>query len=400
MPDTFDANGLTVETASEITTKMTNGLQGIYGADINVAQNSPDGEAIGIQTQAGVDVRELAVEVNNSFDPDNAVGVTLDQRCAINGVIRNGASYSIYPITIVTSKTVALQGLDANFNSSTGTGYMVTDGNGNNFILVDSVTLTAGTSVQNFRAQLIGPVSVSINTITIPVTIVSGVTSVNNASAAISVGDSEETDPQLRVRRQKSVSKSSQGYLNGLIGALVADVAGVIDADGYENVSETTDANGIPPHGIWIIVDGGANTDIANMIFSKKGYGCPMKGSVEVDKLSPSGVTVPIFFDRPIAETLYLKYTIKTTTAGFDFDTDSIAANMAANLSYEVGAFAETSIATQAATNAIAATGGGGVPVLMQVSTDGISYTDYVTPTSPQYQFTLAAENIDITVVT
>lgn len=398
MPDSFDANGLTVKTASEITTDLTTGLQGIYGADINVAQNSADGQSIGITTQTGVDVRELLVQVNASFDPDEAVGVILDQRCAINGVVRVAGSYSIFPIDITVSKTVALQGLDANFNSATGVGYTVQDSSGNKFILVDSVTLTPGLTTVDFRAALIGAVSVPVNTITTPVTIISGVTIVNNSSAAISIGNNEETDPQLRVKRQKSVANNSQGYLNGLKGALL-NLPGVIDAEVYENTGSTVDANGIPAYGMWAIVDGGANSDIAQTIMFKRGYSCPQKGSVVVDILSPSGVLVPNKFDRPTAENLWLSFTIKTTTPDFSFDTDSIADYIAENLSYEVGAFAETSAPTTVAAAAITSFGGGGVAVLMQVSTDGVTYTDFLEPTDPAHQFTLDPTRIIITVV-
>lgn len=398
MPDNFDATGLTVETATEITAGLTTGLQGIYGADINVQSNSPDGQKIGIITQEGVDIRELLVQINASFDPDQAVGVTLDQRCAINGVVRVAGSYSIFPVSVTVNKTLPLAGLDANAASATGTGYTVTDGNGNNAILLDSTTLTAGTTTLNFRAQAIGAVNVPINTLTTPVTIVPGVTGVNNASAAISVGEDEMTDVQLRVLRQNSVANNSQGYLNGLKGALLA-LPGVIDAEVYENTASTPDSNGIPAYGMWAIVDGGANSDIAQTIMFKRGYSCPQKGSVVVDILSPSNVVVPCKFDRPTAENLFIQFTIKTTTAGFSFDTTNIADYIAANLSYEVGAFAETSEVTAIAAAAIASFGGGGVAVLIQISTDGATWTDYVTPTDPAHQFTIAAGNITITVV-
>ena len=399
MPDTFDATGLTVQTASELTEGLTTGLQGIYGADIMVDQNAADGQVIGIYTQGGVDVREVLAEVNASFDPDQAVGIQLDQRCAINGVARNGATYTVQPVSITVNKTVILAGLDANYNSASGTGYTVTDGNGNNFILAATTTFNSGTTVANFRAAQIGAVSVPINTLTTPVTIVSGVTGVNNPSAAESVGQTEETDPQLRVRRARSVALTSFGYLNGLEAALLA-LPGVTGAVVYENVTDTVDGNGVPAHGIWCIVEGGSNSDVANCIFQKRGYGCNMKGSVTVDETSPSGIIVPISWDVPTPEPLYFAFTIRQTVAGFSFDTTAIKAYIAANLSYEVGAFAETSNPTAVALAAINASGGGGVPVLMTISIDDATWTDFLEPTTPASQFTVAAADINITVVT
>ena len=398
MPDTFDATGLTVETASEITAALTAGFQNIYGADINVDQNSPDGQAIGILTQIAVDLRELLVEIKNSFDPDQAIGVQLDQRAAINGIARQGATYTVQPVSITVNQNVTLQGLDANFNSPTGTGFTVSDSSGNQYILASTIALTAGTTSLDFRAAQLGAINVPINTITTPITIVAGVTAVNNPSAALSVGQNQESDPQFRVRRQRSVALTSNGYLNGLEAALLA-LPNVTGAAVYENVTDAVDGNGIPAHGIWAVVEGGANSDIANTIYMKKSDGANMKGSIVVNETSPTGVIVPIKFDNPTAVPLFLGFTIKQTTAGFSFNTAGIAAYMAANLSYEVGAFAETSVPTAVAVAAINSLGGGGVPVLMTISLDGITYTDFL-PSSPGNQFTVAAGDIAITVVT
>lgn len=398
MPDIIDATGLTVETATEITAGLVAGLQIIYSADINVAQNSKDGQVVGILTQMAVDLRELLVSINNSFDPDQAVGVLLDQRVALNNIQRAGGTYTEQPIDITVNATVTLQGLDSNFNNPNGTGYTLQDNSGNQFILVDSVTLTAGTSTKTFRAKQIGNANVPINTITNQVTIIPGVTVVNNSSAAISIGQNQETDAQLRTRRQSSVANSSTGYLNGLLGAVLA-IPGVTSAVLYENVTDSTDGNGIPPHAIWLIAEGGANSDIANAIYNKKSYGANMKGSVSVDIITASGALFVAKFDRPSASNLYIQFTIITTTVGFSFDTTAIKNYIAANLVYTVGQFAETSRVTDAAIAGIAAQGGGGVPVLVQISPDGSSWTDFLAAPTLASQWTLDPSRISITVI-
>lgn len=399
MPDVLDATGLTVETATEITAALVAGFQIIYGSDINVAQNSRDGQIIGILTQMGVDLRELLVGINNSFDPDQAVGIILDQRVTLNNIRRAGGTYTAQPIDIITSATVFLQGLDANFNNPNGTGYTVQDDSGNLFILVDSVTLTSGTHTGlTFRAKQIGDVDVPINTITSPVTIVAGVVSVNNSSAAISIGQDQETDAQLRTRRQQSVANSSAGYLNGLLG-IVLGLTGVVSAVLYENVTDSVDGNGIPAHGIWLIVEGGANSDIANAIYTKKSYGANRKGSVSINITTASGAVFVAKFDRPTAVNLYIQFTLKTTVLGFSFDTTAIQNYIAENLAYAVGQFAETSLVTDAAQAGIAAQGGGGVPVLVQISNDGSSWTDFLAAPTLASQWTLDPTRVLITVI-
>lgn len=397
MPDVLDATGLTVKTATEITSDLTTGFQSTYGDDINVDQNSPDGQIIGILTQENVDLRELIADVNAGFDPDQAQGAVLDQRVAYNGITRQGGTYTNQPVDIVVDATVELQGLDANFNNPNGTGYTVQDGSGNLFILTDTTTLT-GNQTLNFRAQQIGAVNVPINTITDPVTIIPGVVSVNNSSAAITVGQAQELDPQLRTRRTQSVANASNAYLNGLEGKLLA-LAGVSDAKVYENYTDSVDADGVPAHGFWAIVSGGANSDIAQTIYKSKTYGAPMRGAVTVPIITPSGTQFLAKFDRPTAANLYIRFTLKTTVPGYIFDTDAIQKFIPTDLTYGIGDFAETSAVTDAAKAGIAAQGGGGVPVLVQISSDGATWMDYLDVPALNAEWTLDPSRITITVI-
>ena len=239
MPDIIDENGLQVKTFDEILQELKDGLRAIYGNDINLDQNSPDGQMVGIIAQVATDLRELLVQVNNSFDPDRAVGRLLDERVVINNIERIGGTYTIQPVELVVDRTVNLVGLDADFNNPDGTGYTVQDNSGNKFILVDSATLTAGTHELNFRAQQIGQIETTVGTITTPVTIVPGVVSVNNPNGPVGIGQREETDSQLRVRRQQSVALASNGYLNGLLGDVLA-LDGVTAAKLYENFTSNS----------------------------------------------------------------------------------------------------------------------------------------------------------------
>ena len=112
VPDLIDANGLQVASATELTAQLTSGLQLIFGADANFDPDSPDGQMIGNYVQVAVDARGVLVQINASFDPDQAIGVILDSRVALNGLIRQGGTYSTTNETIVVSSACTLQGLD------------------------------------------------------------------------------------------------------------------------------------------------------------------------------------------------------------------------------------------------------------------------------------------------
>ena len=398
MPDLIDATGLQTKTLTEIKNDLNTGLRGIYGSDINLDQNSPDGQLVGILAQMAVDLRELITQVNSQFDPDQAVGRLLDQRVVINNITRAGGTYTTQPVDITVDRTVTLSGLDANFNDPAGVGYTVQDNAGTQFILVDTVTLTAGTHSLNFRAKTIGKVEVTVGTITNPVTIVLGVTAINNSSAPLEIGQDEETDAQLRVRRARSVAISSTGYLNGLLGEVLS-LTGVSAARLYENYTETTDGNGIPPKSVWLIVEGGANSDIANLIYKNKSYGCGMLGAVDVDIVTASGAVFTAKFDRPTSQNLYISFYIKRTDPLFIFDTASVKQYIVDNLIYEIGDFAETSLVTEKAIAGIAAQGGGGVPINVEISDDDITWVDYLDVPSLDSKWTLSTARITITVV-
>lgn len=397
MPDIIDENGLQVKTATEIRADLVSGFQGIYGADINVDQNSPDGQVIGIYTQASVDVRELATSIYNNFDPDFAVGTILDQRVVINNIERAGGTFTIINITVVVDRTVTLQGLDASFNDIDGTGYTVSDNAGNQFILVDTTTITAGSHSLPFRAKNIGLVETTVGTIVNQVTIVLGVTSVNNPSAATTIGQDQELDAQLKTRRQRSVSNLSQGYLNGLDGSIL-NLDGVSDARVYENDTGATDSDGIPEHCIWVIVDGGANTDIANLIYEKKTAGCDMRGDVEVNITTESGALFVAKFDRPDPQDLYIQFDIQPTTAS-SFPESAIKQSIVDALSFSIGEFAETSEITSVARTAIIDNGGGGVAVNVEISDDDSTWVDYLEAPTLDAKWVIDTTRITITVL-
>ena len=314
MPNSIGPTGLQVATRDELKAQYDADFQAIYGVDINLDQDSPDGQMIGIFIQAVLDLEDLLVQVYNMFDPDNAVGVVLDQRVAINGIQRQAGTFTLTPISIVTSQACNLYGLD----QTTQPVYTVQDNAGNKWLLQTTQTISgAGTTVATFRAELPGANLTIPNTITIPVTIVLGVVSVNNPTLYTTLGQNEESDAALKVRRQKSVSLASQGYLAGLLAAL-ENINGVTSAFVYENNTSSTDGDGVPGHSIWVIVSGTAtDEEIANAIYTKRNAGCGMKGSTTYTVTQVDGSPFVVRWDTVLPETLFIVFTA-TSIDGVD----------------------------------------------------------------------------------
>lgn len=385
MTDSFDSNGLEVATQQELIDSLSIYFKEIYGSEIDLSQETPDGQLINIFAQGGSDIRSLLLQLYNSFDPDNSSGRLLDERCALTNVFRKGGTFTTVRVQIVTDKTVTLQGVDENYNDPNATGYTIQDDAGNQFVLVNTQTLPAGTYNVMFRARQLGEVQVALNTLTNQVTVVLGVVSVNNPTAA-TVGENEETDSQLKLRRRRSVALSSTGYLNGLL-ATVLQLDGVVDAALYENPNDETDSNGIPPHAIWLVVDGGSSEDIAYAMYYKVSMGCNMRGNITYQIITQSKQDFTAKWDEPTVQPLYLQFTIQQTANNVNYNLDNIKQYILDNVSYSIGEFASTSSLTtlaQEAVNNFSETGEGvsqeevGTVVDVNISTDNATWVDFL----------------------
>lgn len=394
MPNTLSPFGLTVNSVTDIVDALTADMQTIYGPDINVDPNSPDGQLINIYAQTAADILELLVDVYNSFSVEGAYGTPLDQRVSLNGITRRQGTYTTTPVLVVVSIAMTLPGLDVLDADPTAQVFTVSDNAGNQFFLETShVFGSAGSASLTFRAVTIGAVEVSPNTITNQVTTILGVTSVNNPTTSGTVtGVTEETDAQLKIRHGQSFALASTGPADAISAALLA-LPDVVDAYVVENVSNTT-VNTVPPHCVWCIVNGGTASEIAQAIYAKKGIGCDMKGSQSLTIGRPNGTNFVALWDDAIAQPLFIKFTINGKVPGTAFDTTLIASQLAAALVYKLGnnpnvGDVVTAMQTIAPNGYITDIG---------VSDDGITYFDVVSPDTAQDYFQTLAENIDISV--
>lgn len=389
-PNYVDSTGLHTQTVTEIVTNLQDGFKAIYGANINLNANSPDAQMINIFAQAMVDTLEAIAQVYNSFSPETAVGSVLDQRCAINGVVRKGASFTRTDVDVVVDRPVTLLGIDTNPDNA----FIIQDLTANKFALQNTVSLTAGTHTLEFISVVPGQIETIPNTITVITTVTLGVTGVNNPNSAISTGENQETDIELRLRRSQAVSVPSQGYLPGLTGALLG-LTNVVDVKVYENDSNTTDIYGIPGHSIWAIVDGGADSDIAEIIYNKRNAGCGMKGSEIVMISQVNGLDFAVKFDRPVYENLYVSLTIESISPTHLIDADYLKQVIYDQISYTIYQPADytaiTTVVKEADPYAVVVSGG--------VSSDGLTFVPFLYPTTLASRFLLSIPRINITVI-
>lgn len=397
MADFINETGLTVSTYSELLAYIQDNMNAIYAKDgdlINFDSSTPDGQFTNILAQIGSDVRELIREVYNSFDPDKCSGVVQDSRYALNYLIRKGGTFTVQNIDITTNRTVELQGLDGSYNDLNASSYTVSDNSGNNWYLIDTTTITAGTTSLPFRSQNLGLVQPTVGTITNQVTKVLGVTGVINSTAPTTLGEDQESDEEFRVRRNRSTAINGQNNYDAMTGQLLA-LDGITDVYVHVNNTGATDSTGTDAYTVWVIAEGGANSDIANIIYANGG-GLPTRGDVSVNTVSVSGEEVTVNFDRVNPVPLYIQFDLKNTNSDKNVNPDVVKSYIVENLTYSLGAPAETSEITDVASNALLTIGSGLYALNVEVSTDGTTWTDYIASASLQNKFVVDATRITI----
>ncbi|EAZ8022149.1 baseplate J/gp47 family protein [Salmonella enterica] len=300
---TVTAEGISAPDYQTILDTLTSYFQQIYGSDAYLEPDSKDGQMVALVALAVHDANNTAIAVYNCFSPATGYGAALTSNVKINGIARKGATNSTVDLLLTgTAGTTITNGTVKDTNN------VIWRLPASVVIGVDgAVTVTAICSNSGAVAALAGTIT-TINTPT------RGWTSVTNPAAA-TVGAPAETDAELRIRQGQSVAIPSITPFEGVDGA-IANIAGVTRHKLYENDTGKTDGNGLPPHSISAIVDGGDVTEIARTIRGNKGQGVRTWGKTSVTVPDKYGNPHIISFSRPTDVPVYGKITL-TVFAGY-----------------------------------------------------------------------------------
>ncbi|EEG6604864.1 hypothetical protein G3K90_001979 [Salmonella enterica] len=295
---TVTAEGISAPDYQTILDTLTSYFQQIYGSDAYLEPDSKDGQMVALVALAIHDANNTAISVYNCFSPVTGYGAALTSNVKINGIARKGATNSTVDLLLTgTAGTTITNGTVKDTNN------VIWRLPASVVIGVDgTVTVTAICSNSGAVAALAGTIT-TINTPT------RGWTSVTNPAAA-AVGAPAETDAELRIRQGQSVAIPSITPFEGVDGA-IANIAGVTRHKLYENDTGRTDGNGLPPHSISAIVDGGDVTEIARTIRGNKGQGVRTWGKTSVTVPDKYGNPHIISFSRPTDVPVYGKITLK-----------------------------------------------------------------------------------------
>lgn len=387
-------NGIQVPTLQEHIDWLSQQFKNIYGEDINLNSDTPDGQLINILAQAETDRDELLINTYNSLNIITAEGTNLDNLVATHGIKRRGGSYTTVAITLTFNKAnVVLQGLDNNYSAIESNAFTVSDNNGNQFYLITSYTSTeAGDAVLDFRAKNIGAVEIGLETLTNIITPQVGVIASINKSAPLFIGTDEETDTELKERYLITYGNGGQGSYQNIASSLY-NIDGVINIQGENNIFEVESSHGTPPHSIWLIIQGGAPATIARTIYNSIPAGCGMRGEQTFIITDIYGNDNIIKWDNPSYENLYIKFSIskKTTSSTIDINylKESLINSLDLKMNNTVDINEIYSLLYQIQSDLIYKN--------MQLSKDNTNWVDIVSNSNLNYIFTLTKENITIT---
>lgn len=385
-------NGLVTQSLEEIRNDLIAKYKSIYGQDINLEQNSPDGQWINILAQEKKDILDLFTQFYNNLDPDRVIGIPQQILYKLNALTIQAYTYSYVYVNVTVTEDVTLQGLDNNIENADGTGYTVRDINGNRWILATTQNLTPGTYPLNFRAADLGSIEAAPNTINVMETILRGVSGVNNPANNYITGNTGESSAQFRRRRNQAMAVPSQGF-DESTQSQILNLPNVTQCKVYDNRSNEV-VNGIPAHGIWVIVQGGNPQQIGRVIYNNLPPGIPMKGSQSVPVPKINGDIVIVYYDVAKAVPLYVKATIKNFSST-SLDTNYITSQIT-ELVYNIQERAESSDINTAIKNAV---GESGAPYNIEISINGTDWVEFAEPAGLDEYFVISADTVTLTVV-
>ncbi len=391
MPDlNLDGNGLTINDLNDVYTYLTAQYKTIYGEDIVLTSDTPDGQVIAIYSKLNADAQAMLLELYNSFDPDSAVGVHLNKIIKLSALERDPATKSTVSVNLTATTTVALPA-----------GYTVVDTLGQNWNIQTAATITAGVTSVIFEAETWGSIAANANTITAQGTILTEITTVDNPLAA-TVGVNEETDVELRQKRDRSLEKPAYSTTGSILARLLG-TNNVLDAVVYENATAIQDTvRNIAPNTLWCVVEGGLESNIAESIAKEKTAGSGLKGSISttyLENFTRSDATTRIQthdvkYDIPTEKSIYIKLDVTCTTTGCTIDTDLIKQKLTGKtftINEDLTITELYSYVYQAGSNFIATN--------LQASLDNITYVSNELEAGYDEKFLISTANITVTVV-
>jgi len=283
----IDETGVITVDAAAIQADVEAEYRGVFGADLIVTPNTPQGMLISAEVQARIALADNNAQLANQINPNLAGGVFLDAIMSLtNPYGRLPALQSVVYATITgTPGTVIPAG---SIVAETGSGDL------NQFYTLTQLTIPANgvaTGVQ-FNSVVYGPIPCAVNALTDIVTAVLGWTTVTN-SAAATVGRTLQSDLDARQYRLNTLATQGASTAQAITAEILrtTSASSVTLLENIANTTQTIDGVSMVAKSVYVCVndsvvaDQGTTSEVAAVI-----TGTP--AVVQTGTLTANSVTV------------------------------------------------------------------------------------------------------------
>lgn len=360
------AQGFVPKSIDDITADLQAAFQAVFGASINVTPQSRFGQIIGIQAERYSELWNLAATLYASFNPDDATGISLVNLAGLTGTLPVTPTPSSVTETatgtpgtvLATGRVVSVTGTGSLFISTAPATIASVSAyaNAHPYLLGDRATtsgkvwqvthpgtsstpptgaqgstftdgaltwicLGTGTGAVDFPmvSELTGPIVAAIGGLVTISTPVSGWSSAFNVGAAI-LGVATESDAAFRLRREEELQGLGKATIEAIRAALLK-LDGVVACTVFENVTDVTNSDGMPPHSVECLVEGGNAATIAQTIFQTVAAGIATTGNQSPQTVTDSqGITHSILYSQPVVENVWITVNAIVQTSAFPSD--------------------------------------------------------------------------------
>lgn len=293
--------GLTIKRQNEILDDMLSEAQTYFSDDkIDASPNSLIGNFLNVFASQIADIWLGIQQVYDSFNPSVNEGKSLDDSCSLIAITRLEPSSTKVYITLIGEPGTKIEpGFEVECTK-------------NNEIFVNQETLEidkTGKITSLFFAKNFGPLICPEKTCTKIRKPITGLTSISNDNSQISIGRNRETDEELRIRRARSGSIIGQNVIQALQSKIldINDVSTVII---IENTSELS-VNGLPPKSFQVLVEGGDEKEIGQIIWNNKPAGIETfaegDGKVDISISIDNSFPQIVRFQRPSQVKIFVR---------------------------------------------------------------------------------------------
>jgi uncharacterized phage protein gp47/JayE len=370
------AAGLQIATLGDVRAQINADWQAAFGASMDVSDRSPDGQLIGIVAEVFALFWELLEAINNTLDIDKAQGAFLRALVRLRGTVELPPSFSTVTLTLTGTPTAIVPAGSLASTLSTGQQFATTDDDDGTIVALaawaastgyaagDRVTnagnayvcITTGVSAgsggpvttapditdntAHWRFMGVGTGAVDVigrATVTGPIVAVSG--DIANMDSQIggwegvinlldaTLGRNTMTDAALRALSEFEIAQPGTSPKDAIRAALLQVGAGgsnpVMACTVFSNVTDITDADGVPPHSVEALVHGGDDQAIFDALLANVADGIRTHGSVVGTSTDSAGNVHTMKFSRPTEILIYVAVTLLKDPALYPSDGDT-----------------------------------------------------------------------------